>query len=93
LVLRWKGIRKLQRDRQDQEDQISGVKGLTMRKMNYPFNPRPLDDPPHKQFEQECGVCGEPLIMEIGDPMAVYVGDSGQVEGILCTQCSKSVEQ
>lgn len=55
-------------------------------KINHPFNPQPLGT---NQFEQKCGVCGEPMILEVGDRMHVHVGNSGTVEAILCVRCFK----
>lgn len=55
-------------------------------KINFPLNPLVFNS---KEFEQPCGICGEVLLIAAGDPISVYVGESGEPEAVLCVRCSK----
>jgi DNA-directed RNA polymerase subunit RPC12/RpoP len=43
---------------------------------------------PDGSVEWACMKCGEPLLMFKGDPIAVSVGENGEVDGVVCERCS-----
>jgi hypothetical protein len=65
------------------------------RKGNRPADPPPGPRVPDSEWrmypdgtvETPCMVCGAPLLFRKGDAVHAYVGERGDVDGMLCASC------